>query len=119
MWAKTIDDAKQLYKENPTVDREGNGILVGASKSYLLPDALKRTVAACCGVQDNLVEEEVTVYRSVWKPKHQYNGLLYRTNEHIVATCFGESFVLLKEIFIAEVAGEPKYYFASELYKQV
>ncbi|RUA06771.1 MAG: hypothetical protein DSY43_01235 [Gammaproteobacteria bacterium] len=84
-----------------------------------MSNATKRSISACCGVQENLIEEVATAYRSVWKPKHQYNGLLYRTNEHIVAACFGEVFVALKDIFIVKVADQPKYYFSSELYKEV
>ena len=119
VWGKTINDAKELYKANPTIDHKGNGILVGASKIYLLSDTNRKLVAASCRVQEELVDELITVYRGVWKPKHQYNGLLYRTNENIVTTSYGESVVVLKEIFVAEVDGELKHLCKCESYEHV
>lgn len=119
VWGKTINDAKELYKGNNTIDHKGIGILVGASKVHLLSDTKRKLVASGCRVQEEFVDELITVYRSIWKPKHQHNGLLYRTNEAIVVADDGESVVVVIEIFLADVRGELKHLCYCECYENV
>ena len=114
LWSKSIDQAKKLYKTSPVVRNQGDavGVLVGAPKPYILPHRLQHEVASLCNVPDDEVQDGATSYRSIWKPSHGFNGLLYRINENAIAVSHhdGEVVVQLQKIFRVHVADRSMYF---------
>ena len=114
LWAKSIDQAKKLYKGSLAVRNQGDaiGVLVGAPKPYVLSHHLKHEIANLCSVPDDEIQDSATSYRSIWKPTHGFNGLLYRVNENAIVVCHrgGEVVVQLQKIFRVPVAGYSMYF---------
>ena len=108
LWAKSIDQARELYKASAVVHNQGDaiGVLVGGPKRYVLSDQQQHEIANMCSVPDDEVQDSATSYRSVWKPTHGYNGLLYRVNENaiVVSRRDGEVVVQLQKILRVPVS---------------
>lgn len=114
LWAKSIDQAKKLYKASLVVRNQGDaiGVLVGAPNPYILSNNLQHEIANLCSVPDDEVQDTATSYWSIWKPTHGFSGLLYRVNENaiVVSQQSGEVVVTLQKIFRVPVADESMYF---------
>lgn len=64
LWAKSIDQAKKLYKASLVVRNQGDAIvvLVGAPKLYILSNHLQHEIANLCSVPDDEVQDTATSY---------------------------------------------------------
>ena len=122
MWAKSIDQALKLYKSSQAVQEQSAiGILVGGPGRFVLSNQMQHEIAAICNVPDNDVVDGATSYRSIWKPSHGFNGLLYRVKEDaiVVANQGGEICVQIQNIFRVSVAGKSQYFINCSVFKEV
>ena len=122
MWAKSIDQALKLYKSSQAVQEQSAiGILVGGPGRFVLSNQMQHEIAAICNVPDNDVVDGATSYRSIWKPSHGFNGLLYRVKEDaiVVANQGGEICVQIQKIFRVSVAGKSQNFINCSVFKEV
>jgi len=63
-------------------------------------------------VSDDEIQDSATSYRSIWKPSHGFNGLLYRVNENATVASHhdGEVVVQLQKILRVLAAGQSMYF---------
>ena len=110
-----------LYKESPMVRNQGDaiGVLVGAPKPYVLSLQIQHEIAALCSVSDDEVKDNATSCRSIWKPSHGYNGLLYRVSESaiVLSSHDGEVAVELRKIFRVPVADQSMYFVCAKPFR--
>ena len=105
------------------VHNQGNaiGVLVGAPKPYVLPHQIQHEIAALCSVPDDEVKDSATSCRSIWKPSHGFNGLLYRVSESaiVLSSHDGEVVVELRKIFRVPVADQSMYFVCAKPFRVV
>lgn len=74
-------------------------------QSLILPHQIQHEVAALCHVPDDGGKDSARSCRSIWKPSHGYNDLLYRVSESAIVLSspdgevVGEVVVELRKIF--------------------
>ena len=121
LWAKSIDQAKKLYKASLVVRNQGDaiGVLVGAPNPYILSNHLQHEIANLCIVPDDEVQDTATSYWSIWKPTRGFSGLLYRVNENaiVVSQQSGEVVVTLQKMFRVPVADESMYFVCAKPFR--
>ncbi|CAB4029990.1 Hypothetical predicted protein [Paramuricea clavata] len=122
LWAKSIDQARKLYKASQVVQEKSSiGILVGGPHRFVLSYQIQHEIAVMSDVRNNDVIDGATSYRSIWKPNHGFNGLLYRVREEaiVVASQGGEVSVQIQKIFTVLVAGQSKHFLYCSVFKEV
>jgi len=72
-------------------------------------------------VSDDEIQDSATSYRSIWKPSHRFNGLLYRVNENaiVVSHHVGEVVVQLQKIFRVLAAGQSMYFVHAKSFRSL
>lgn len=79
--------AKKLFDSSEnTVNyaRLSEDILLGGNKTIGLSDSDRQTIGIAKGVPVDDVPVIGWCSRSLWKPEHSYEGLLYRVREHVI-----------------------------------
>lgn len=79
--------AKKLFDSSEnTVNyaRLSEDIIVGGNKTIGLSDSDRQTIGIAKGVPVDDVPVIGWCSRSLWKPEHSYEGLLYRVREHVI-----------------------------------
>lgn len=85
LWAKSLDQAKLFYKSvNVVLQQAISGISVGGMKPFHLNDNECFEIAEACNIN---VSKNAFTCRSVWKPLHGFEGLLYKEKEFAVVIC--------------------------------
>ena len=121
LWAKSIEQAKQLYAGHEQVHHQSDatGILVGGARTFTISGEVRQAVSAECHVQVTDIEPGGTQCRSAWFPSHTYDGLLYRENEHaIIIDQDGERTSQLLNLFSAFVVDKWKLFFKAKKFQE-
>ncbi|KAL9976592.1 hypothetical protein ACROYT_G013913 [Oculina patagonica] len=85
--ARSLQFAKNLFESSKgtvNYDRLSVGILVGGVKSMELSYSDRQTISIARGVTADDVPGIGWCSRSLWKPEHSFEGLLYRVGEHVI-----------------------------------
>lgn len=84
-----MDQAKLLYKSaDAGLQQAISGITVGGIKQFHLNDNECHKIAEACDIDANNVCRVAFTCRSVWKPLHGFEGLLYKDQEFaVVISC--------------------------------
>ena len=85
------------------------GILVGGLKTLELSDRDRQTISIACSVPDDSVAGIGWCSRSLWKPKHSFEGLLYRVGEHVIFADpdEGDTVATLESLFSVKIDDVP------------
>ena len=110
--AHSLQFAKKLLetsKETDYYERLSVGILVGGLKTLELSDRDRPTISIACSVPDDSVAGIGWCSRSLWKPKHSFEGLLYRVGEHVIFADpdEGDTVATLESLFSVKIDDVP------------
>lgn len=92
-------------------------------QSLILPHQIQHEVAALCHVPDDGGKDSARSCRSIWKPSHGYNDLLYRVSESAIVLSspdgevVGEVVVELRKIFRVPVVDQSMYLVCAKPYR--
>lgn len=85
------------------------GIIVGGQKSLELSNNDRQSISLAIGVPIDNIPGIGWCSRSLWKPNHSFEGLLYRVGEHVIFVDpeKGDTVAALQSLFSVRVGGEP------------
>ena len=106
--ARSLQSAKKLVdisKGTVNHERLSEGILVGGVKSMDLSYSERQIISNVKGVPVNDVPVIGWCCRSLFKPKHSFEGLLYRVGEHVIFADpeKGDTVATLESVFSVRV----------------
>lgn len=98
-----MESAKTLYQQS----QQRHSFLVGGQHSLVLGQSNCQKIADASDVDVSDVGGDAFCCRSVWKPSHGYDGLLYREEEFVVVVKEGqgEAVAQISHIFPTAIAG--------------
>lgn len=81
------------------------GILVGGVKSMELSNSDRQTISIARGITADDVPGIGWCSRSLWKPEHSFEGLLYRVGEHVIFADpdKGDTVAVLESLFSVRI----------------
>ncbi|KAJ7361958.1 hypothetical protein OS493_014606 [Desmophyllum pertusum] len=100
--------AKKLFESSKgtvNYERLSMGILVGGVKSVELSNSDQQTISIARGITVDDVPGIGWCSRSLWKPEHSFEGLLYRVGEHVIFADpdKGDTVAVLESLFSVRI----------------